>query len=158
SRRTAMDTARMRMRLLLVETEIVLQAAVTVLLATDCQVDIASTAAEGVRRVIDAAPDLVVWNTFAPDVADPWFWHTLRDRLPTCPVIVLTAADGPEILREVSGLQMIEGICHTPLEVGTLLEQIHMVCARRGQQLSLRLPLRLSIGRVITHINRFYPT
>lgn len=142
-------------RILLVDNEIVRQAAVTVLLITDFLVDTASTAAEGVRRLTESPPDLVIYNTAFPDCDGLWFWHALRGRLPACPVIVMTTAERPESRWETDVLS-IEGICQQPHSVGKLLEQIQALCARRGQTLCVLLPLRRPICRAIAHINRFY--
>ncbi len=144
-----------RHRILLMDSDIDMQATLTVLLEPNFIVETASTTSEGFRCLNTAKPDIVILDTGLPDISGAYFLQSLRVRVPACPVIVLTESEQSETLRNMIDLR-VEGLCCKPVHVGRLLEQVAPLITSQTKSSLLTSPHRLHAYKAIQYINQNY--
>lgn len=142
--------------LLIVDCDVWSRAALAVLLRPHVLVETASTASDGLSRLHNGSPDLVLLDVCLPDLDGADVLRALRARHPACPVVVLVTPERTESLQELTALG-IDGLFRKPLEVGGLLERIRdLLPAGSGPSLE---SLRFSphICQAVEHLSRTAP-
>ena len=141
--------------ILLIDHDIAMQAALTVLLELNFRVETASSALEAFRCLNVAIPALVVLDPALPDSDGTNFLHSLRESAPACPVIVMTTSDQEQSLRDM-GAPRIAAFCWKPVNVGKLLGQVDALLNLRTEPLRLAAPHHHYSCEAITYIYQHY--
>ena len=142
-------------RILLVDGDVEIQAALMVLLKADFLVSTASTVSEGFYFLNTFSPHLVILDLSSPHLEGVYFLQTLRFRIPMCLVIVLTTSEHSAMLREIA-TQGIDGFYQKPLHIDKLLEQINVLFAPLGQSLSFTPGANHSTSKAIAYVCHNY--
>lgn len=147
---TVIDSTAIR-RILIVEDDLGVQAALTIALEDDFLVRAASTGAEALQRLADTSPDLILLDVQLPDLNGAMVLRAVRAWSPSCPVFVVTACEESETLRELMSLR-VDAFFWKPFDIGTLLERIAATLEIPTE--SNRLPMQSDRGAVGRHVAR----
>ncbi len=140
-------------RILLVGGDVGLQVALAVTLKAYFLVDTASTASEGLYRLAQSPPELVILEIPLADLDAPSFLRALRASHPTCPVFVITSVDRLHVLRKLTRFA-IGGFLPKPLRVDKLLERINVLLG--GSPLLSGPRFSRHVSRTIEYLSQRY--
>ncbi len=119
------------------------------------EVDSALTGPEGLRRVIDERPDLIILDLMLPGMSGFELCKRIRDRQIRCPIIMLTSRS--EENDRVFGLELgADDYVTKPFSLRELLARVR-AHIRRGDPepaVAAQAPSRVRIGDVIVDLDR----
>ncbi len=112
-----------KQRILIVDDDVGIQAVLAVVLRNDFVLDHACSVSDALLRLAAAPPDLLIVAPRLPDLDAAHLVRALRARRPYCPVLIISGAGTPEVVRELMSLG-IDGYLRKPLRIDNLLERL----------------------------------